>query len=47
MTIAVASIAATTRLLDEHNVNFRRLDDGVLVPASQCGGAFIHFVPEG
>jgi hypothetical protein len=47
MTIAVDSIAATARLLDEQNVNFRRPDDGLLVPAYECVGAFIHFVPEG
>jgi hypothetical protein len=46
MTIAVAGIAATARLLDGQNVNFSGLDDGLLVPASECGGAFIHFVPE-
>lgn len=47
MTVGVSSIAAAARLLDQQNTNFRRLDDGLLVPASECVGAFIHFVPEG
>ncbi|HET9444955.1 MAG TPA: VOC family protein [Steroidobacteraceae bacterium] len=47
MTIGVASIDAAARLLDRQNVSFRTLDDGLLVPACECVGAFIHFVPEG
>jgi Glyoxalase-like domain len=46
MTIAVADIAVTARLLNRHEVAFRMTDGGLLVPATQCGGAFIHFARE-
>jgi hypothetical protein len=47
MTIAVADVAATARLLDQHNVRFRVAGGGLLVPAAEACGAFIHFVGEG
>jgi hypothetical protein len=46
MTIAVEDLDAAARLLAERGVSFRRPDTGLLVPAVEGGGAFIHFVGE-
>jgi hypothetical protein len=47
MTIAVTDVAATARLLDQQGVTFRVAGGGLVVPAAECCGAFIHFVGEG
>jgi hypothetical protein len=47
MTIAVEDVAATARLLEQQDVTFRVAGGGLLVPAAEGCGAFIHFVGEG
>lgn len=46
MTIAVTDLAATARRLRERQVEYRCTGSSILVSASHCCGAFIHFIQE-
>ena len=46
MTIEVAELAATALLLKQHRIEHQDTSSGVLVPAAECCGAFIHFIQE-